>query len=243
MIHNTTDFDKFTLRPDNRAEKARYKSNINLEHVLKLKKSIEKHNLLSCHPIVVNENYEIIDGQHRYIAAKELGVPIYYIIEKNIEFNDIVTINDTRLIWRLDDYIHYWACQGNENYVKVRKLHRKYNLSYQVILLIQNNKTLTDDLKHGRFVYNNDIGETLFQNVALTLKTITDNQGPREHIHRAKFVRGLVRLLRHPEFDIEIWLKCIPMNPRHFDNRGSSDQHYDAFVEAYNFKRKTKRIH
>ena len=35
--------------------------------------------LLMC-PIIVNENYEIIDGQHRYSASKELGLPIRYIV-------------------------------------------------------------------------------------------------------------------------------------------------------------------
>ena len=36
-------------------------------------------------PIVVNKKMEVMDGQHRLMAAKQLGVEIYYQEEKNLE--------------------------------------------------------------------------------------------------------------------------------------------------------------
>lgn len=38
-------------------------------------------------PIIVSEDFRIIDGQHRFEACKELGFPIYFLVmpSKNAE--------------------------------------------------------------------------------------------------------------------------------------------------------------
>jgi hypothetical protein len=43
---------------------------------------IKKENKLHCHPILVNEDFEIISGQHRFEVAKRLKVPIYYVVDE-----------------------------------------------------------------------------------------------------------------------------------------------------------------
>ncbi len=52
------------------------------EYVENIKKSMQKNFLIST--IIVNENFEVIDGQHRLIASKDLGLPIYYFINNNM---------------------------------------------------------------------------------------------------------------------------------------------------------------
>ena len=60
-VLSTTDYAKFKTLQGNR--------DVNKLHVSRLKESFKTAYLLS--PIVVNQYYEIIDGQHRYEAAKE----------------------------------------------------------------------------------------------------------------------------------------------------------------------------
>lgn len=71
-IRSTTNYDKFKIHP--------YGRKISKKHVNRLVDSISRENHLDSSPILVNLNFEIICGQHRLMAAKKLGVPIYYVV-------------------------------------------------------------------------------------------------------------------------------------------------------------------
>lgn len=70
QVHTTTDYFLFKTIEGNR--------NKNLMHINRLKKSMADNYLFTV--IVVNENYEIIDGQHRFDVIKELKLPLHYIM-------------------------------------------------------------------------------------------------------------------------------------------------------------------
>jgi hypothetical protein len=52
----------------------------NLRHI---KASLMINNMLEFRPIMVNKNMEVIDGQHRLEAAKELGLEVFYQINES----------------------------------------------------------------------------------------------------------------------------------------------------------------
>lgn len=62
----TKEYHKFSFISTNR--------DINLSHVKNIMESIVEHGLLE--EITCNENYEIIDGQHRFKALQKLDLPI-----------------------------------------------------------------------------------------------------------------------------------------------------------------------
>src|ERR1035438_3196611 len=102
----STNYSNFKMVDNNR--------NINNGLVERLTHSIEKLGYIEARPILVNDNMEIIDGQHRFLACKKLGLPIVY-AQYNGEATDediIVELNTTQLIWRLADYIHHYAVKG-----------------------------------------------------------------------------------------------------------------------------------
>ena len=63
-------YTKFTLFDDNR--------DINDSHVEELTKSMKKSGQLM--PVIVNEDMEVMDGQHRVKACEQLGIPVAYVI-------------------------------------------------------------------------------------------------------------------------------------------------------------------
>lgn len=87
-------------------------------HIAKLKASINKENLLHLSPIRINKHMEIIDGQHRVEACKELGVAEVPCIkyEFDVELSQIQTINALGRGWRLEDYANSFASQGITDY-------------------------------------------------------------------------------------------------------------------------------
>ena len=70
VIYKTKEYDKFKNIKGNRR--------LNARNYIKLMRSMSEEQLII--PIICNENYEIIDGQHRYNSAKELGLDLYYFI-------------------------------------------------------------------------------------------------------------------------------------------------------------------
>ena len=61
VIYATTDYDKFKFLEGNRK--------LRLNNLEKMRESMIEEQLVI--PICVNENFEIIDGQHRYTICKE----------------------------------------------------------------------------------------------------------------------------------------------------------------------------
>lgn len=98
-------------------------------NVHNLVESIKNKNLLHLNPIIVNESFEIIDGQHRLQACKILNIPIYYVMYKGTELEDVRALNTAQLRWGLQDYISSYCQQGNQNYIRFDNLCKKFNIS------------------------------------------------------------------------------------------------------------------
>lgn len=73
-------------------------------------------------PIIVNEKYEVIDGQGRLQACKELNSPIDYVIVPNIGIKECMVLNMNTKNWLVSDFIESYAKQGDVNYVRIREL-------------------------------------------------------------------------------------------------------------------------
>src|SRR5438876_9575188 len=70
-IMTTTAYEKFSFLITNRETLPK--------HILDLEESVNKYPfLLLIQPVLVNEHFQIIDGQHHYEVAKRLKVPFAY---------------------------------------------------------------------------------------------------------------------------------------------------------------------
>ena len=116
----TMNYEQFKLVKSNRPVVA--------NHVKTLMESIKKHGYFNSKPITVNACMEISDGQHRFYACRELGIPVLYEID-SVNVNDsMIILNSTSNIWRLDEYINHHASNGIYCYVELRNLINQSNL-------------------------------------------------------------------------------------------------------------------
>ena len=103
-VKNTLDYSIFQNYTTNR--------DVRMGHVADLVNSIETRNLLYTQPITVNEEYFVIDGQHRLAAAKSLGLPIYYIVCPGLTERDIPRLNSVMKLWLMADYLDHYVGLG-----------------------------------------------------------------------------------------------------------------------------------
>lgn len=116
-ILKTENYELFSFRKENRE--------VNYNKVASLKSKLidDKRQII---PIICNSNMEIIDGQHRFQALKELGWPIMYYIDDAITGADLITINNTQKNWGMLDYIHYYASLDNKTFIALEKVVKAY---------------------------------------------------------------------------------------------------------------------
>ena len=77
-------------------------------------------------PIIVNEKYEVIDGQGRLEALQELGLPVEYIVHPGIGIDECIAMNINQTNWSLPDYIDSYCQRGFDSYLKLKDLMNKY---------------------------------------------------------------------------------------------------------------------
>lgn len=130
-INETYDYWKFKKQKGNRE--------ITTKGLRILELSVER-NGWKPEPILVNENFEVCDGQHRLEYAKKNHLPIPYIVRKGITPSMCIMINSRRKNWTTDDYIRHYAELGNESYQLIKDLATRFpNFSIALIVLLISN--------------------------------------------------------------------------------------------------------
>jgi hypothetical protein len=93
-------------------------------HVKRLKESFQKAYLLS--PIIVNEKFEIIDGQHRFEAAKQIGVPINFLVAPKYGLKEVQMLNENMKNWKNEDYLNAYCDLKHPEYLKLTDDYRTF---------------------------------------------------------------------------------------------------------------------
>lgn len=90
----------------------------------KLFASMQEHGFLPEHPLVAvatdGGKFKVKDGGHRLVAAKELKLPVHYVVSDNTDI-EISFINDTQRAWSKNDFVSSYVRQGNKHFIELKK--------------------------------------------------------------------------------------------------------------------------
>lgn len=236
MILKTKDYDQFKFRPDNREK-------IDFAHVEKLSDSIKSRNLLELRPMIVNEKMEIVDGQHRLLAAKKLGVEIYYQIEASLAANDILTMNVTKK-WTMGDYLNFHIQQGNQHYIKLKEFMKKHNLTIKIAfnMCCGASKTAFNEFQKGGFIFSDNDLEADLAICWETVDYIKKINGYSSYTQGARFWQAFFRLIKHKEFNAEKWRANTKSMISEFSARARLKDYLKMFQGIYNWHNANKII-
>ena len=220
----TTDYSIFKEITSNRE--------VDPKHVRKLVAAISKKNLLHANPIKVNESLQVIDGQHRLAAAKELGLPIYYEIS-NITREDVSTLNSNQKNWNAMNYIDFWAVEKKEAYLKISSMISTYSdIAISAILALSNGegKRSLEQLKEGNLDVSN-IGHCKeVCDICLEL----NRRFQKDFVFDSRFPLALSAALNDENFKTEILLSKISASPRDWVRCHTKVQYMEMIEEIYN---------
>jgi hypothetical protein len=234
-LFGTTNYDLFKSQDGNRL--------VNVSDVKKVEKKILENNLLKYHPIIVDQNFMVIDGQHRLQVAKDNNLTIYFfILNTNDSLSITQSINTTGKPWTVRDFLRSYCALGKEEYLKFNTIFKKYSFltTSQLIELSSKrkaNKSPVDMFRSGDFYFHeyNKVIEAVEQISKYTACGV----GIESRTHFQRFI--LICIKRQIKFDHIRMIDKIKINPD-IAKRMPNDLYLisDLLGEMYNFKLRTK---
>ena len=249
-IYETFNLSKFKFMEGNRIP--------NLNHVRRLEHSIKLNGML-INPIIVNEKNQVIDGQHRLMAAKKTGSKIYYIILKGYNLKEVQTLNANQKNWSKKDFLEGYANIGVKSYVKLREF-VKENKDFTIntcITLCSQSHGRTYDISNVRKDYTGRKGAKKFDTKMQIFEEGTwrgkDFSLGQEWANKLKgigafydgykktsFINCMIYMFKHPDFDYNLFIKKLKIQKTKLVDCGNAQQYKDLIEEIYNYKNKNK---
>lgn len=232
-VFSTTDYKKFKFLETNRE--------LRLPHVEELKASIQDHPLDK--PIDVNENFEIIDGQHRYMAWWDLGMPIIYIIHKGWGAKEVPILNTNQKNWNPSDFVKMYSESGNDNYIKYKEFQERFGFTHgaNILLLhgssrIQGNSNINKAFNEGKFEVKRWVVANIHAKNLVQLKEYYPGY------KRFGFVAAYLQLTSDKNFDHAILMEKLSYQSRKLVDCTTVGEYYELLREIYNFRARDKKI-
>lgn len=233
-IESTTDYGRFKAMVGNRGT---IDANIK-----KLVTSMSEQHLASI--AIVNANDEIIDGQHRYKACKELKIPFNYIVMEDYGIEEVHTLNTNMKNWTNEDFVRQFSDRyknGENIFIHYYKLvqfmdNHDLKLNNALLLLEGGLKSGSTNLRHGVFTITEekDIALENLEEIINLEKILGSN------VVTQSFWQTYIICKKVIGFDSSRFANKIKRAKAELDEVKDKFEFYvTAFEDAYNYKATT----
>lgn len=232
-IYSTAHMGYFTFLEENRP--------LNEAHVLSLMDSFVKDGYLFT-IVYVNELLQVIDGQHRYEAARRLGLPISFMVMPGWGIREVTVLNVNSRNWTLYDFLVSYTRSGNPNYARFKQFCDQHAFELTTSQLIVTGKRAgrrspNDSFRSGKLV----VSEAQLSDAVSTAGKIADMQLFHPLGWKSRnFVEAMLTLFALKEYSHEGMLERLAAHPDLLLAKARSlrvDEYLKIFVEKYNYRR------
>jgi len=245
-VMKSSDYEKFSILEQNRV--------VNDKHVNELVVSIQNSGQLT--PIIINEKFEIIDGQHRFDACKILKIPVMYLISYKTSINEVILMNNTQKSWKLHDYLRCFSDKkwdNHEIYQKVDKFMREHDLKLTTCIVLLSEGTGNGG-SLGNAIALQGQGLISFRKGTYKIGNLTRAQAIAKILSEIKafapdlvgsdrFCRSYCKLSLEPKWDHNSAVYQIKKYRRKYDGASSKEEALQGLLAVYNYNQlKSKKI-
>ena len=245
-VMKSSDYEKFSILEQNRV--------VNDKHVNELVVSIQNSGQLT--PIIINEKFEIIDGQHRFDACKILKIPVMYLISYKTSINEVILMNNTQKSWKLHDYLRCFSDKkwdNHEIYQKVDKFMREHDLKLTTCIVLLSEGTGggsslgnalalqgqgLNSFKKGIYKIGNLARAQAIAKILSEIKAFAPDL-----VGSDRFCRSYCKLSLEPKWDHNSAVYQIKKYRRKYDGASSTEEALQGLLAVYNYNQlKSKKI-
>lgn len=213
-IMKTNNYDLFKMVKGNRR--------VNQANYSKIIKSMKEEQLII--PIVVNEKYEIIDGQHRFLASKDLGKPVYYFVVNGYGIDQVKRANIASSNWKKEDYLEMFISEGNTAYIEFEAIRERYDMSTSNLLKIF---SIVQDKQLARVGYEFEDGLFALEGKEKVLNFLTSLEDFNffKFYKSTNFVTAFIKLYFRPEYEHDKMKAKLTNYKSTLEKRTTSDEY------------------
>ena len=186
-------------------------------------------------------NSRFIDGQHRLLAAQELGVDIYYTVEKNLTCSDIITLNNVKG-WGMYDYLNFYVQNQFDEYIKLNEFMKKHGLNLKVAFNMTSGtaKEGFANFRLGKYKFTTDIYQVELDNCWQTIDFIRRMNGFSSYLTSSKFWNALLKLVKSPGFNDKKWMTNLSQMVEKVTQKPTAKDYCRLLMEIHNYRSQTK---
>jgi hypothetical protein len=224
----------------------------NLQHVNRLADSIRVYGM-KCNPILVNENMEVIDGQHRLMASKQAESFVYYIIVEGYSLNEVHTLNLNQKNWSKKDFMQGYASMGIKPYIKLKdfvELNPDFTFNDCISLCSNRSGDHANQLTKYTNSESSSTPAQIFQEGTWKGRSFDLAQQWADKLrmikpfylgyNRSSFVGTMTGLFQNKQFDFKEFMHKLKLQPTSLVDCASRDQYKTLIENIYNWKSREK---
>lgn len=190
-------------------------------------------------PIVVNEKYQIIDGQGRFEALRTMGMPIDYVVAPGTGIAECITLNAYTTKWTILDFVSSYGEHSNINYLRLLSVINNFpDLRTQLKIMITLGRASipSEAIKRGKIIVTEEMQQDA-ENTLLFLSRFTS--AFRRIRGRTEFYYFALAFARRCGADEDRLLKCFER--AELSPANTQRQALDAVSDLYNLNLKDQR--
>jgi len=227
-VYETRNHDLFSKILGNRE--------ISQANVNRLKRSFEEKQLQV--PLIVNELYQVIDGQHRLEVCRELKLPTTFIVVDGYTLEDVQRVNSISRQWNIDDCVDSYCNLGNENYIKYRDFKNKYNFGHcETRYLLgdyDNNSKISERFRSGKLIVGDVLAGSRKAEMIYKVKPYYNG------FKRRNFVLAMIRLFKCPNYNHRTFIHKLSLQSMAMQDQARTDQYIQNIEMIYNYRNRNR---
>lgn len=235
-VEITHDYKKFRFIKGNRS--------IVKNKITKLKNSYNSGlNLFPYCPILINKEGYVIDGQHRLITCKELGLPVHFTVVPDFDLKQIAKINEVSTKWSMKDFFNCFIETGKPDYKTLMFFKGKYELNTSLAAQLLMFGTPAEGGGEVGEKFRNGEFKILKQKEAeaLMLKVNDYEDVCQDAVRKSRsFIKAIFLLLKCDLYKHSEIIAKLKKNNSEIQKKGSSKDYIYHIEELYN-KNNSKR--
>jgi hypothetical protein len=217
---------------------------VDVKHVRDLMESMKTFGFLPSKPVQVYQDgkkFVIIDGHHRYIAAKNLGIPVIYVSEPKSHSESMSKVNGLQKTWQLKNYLAQHVKRGIPSYLELNEYHKLGFSIQQAAKMLAGfaacgygGGKVSVMLRDGTF-------KVVTRDKIETIARFLREEGARNHAYRtSNFINAFEICLRVEDFNPDQLTRKLSANPKTITRTATVDQMLDQIEEIYNYHQQIK---
>lgn len=237
-FYQTEDYTQFNIIKENRR--------VDRNKLARFQRMIESGGAEFKHfPIVVSENGDIIDGQHRFTVCKKNNLPVFFIVaDEKHTIRKLAQNNNLQDKWRTEDFLRAYSNSGLTDYIELKRFvvenevkNKMLSISAASEVLAQKNINRTvftegvyriGDVKRAEKIIKwlNDYAEIL----------------PVEDVTRRDFVRCIINLEKLEGFNHVRMLTKLKACKDNYTAVSRETDNMRQLEDIYNYQMKSNKL-